>query len=469
MTQPLKYEGSNEPLSNVVEFLSKGNYDDLAAKVIDVYALASNNIEQYNYLAKLYLDVMAKDKAEEYALKALAEAKEPQTQYNIRANLGKMYNNINEPEKALIYTNINLTITPKDPDSLLEKVFSLYLLNRKQEARDILYELKDRIDTLQEKHKDIVKFNLGTYDMEEGKFLQGLAGFLLNVKKLEIWFSPRELPFQFWNGGAYPGKTLILFMEGGGIGDEFIIVRFMDNLKAMGFNPVFYSQRPDIAKIFNDNGYPAVTSINHLPKDSLWTYAMQVPIWLKMDAPDVMRKDQYLKPTQDARDKFAFIKESKKFKIGVRWQGNAKNERDLHRKIYLDDVMTMLKSVYGDTVEYYNLQIGDGHDEAAKYPELIDITDKIKTYDDTFAILENLDLVVTSCTSVLHAAAITGIKTCALIPVSAYFTWVSPAPDRTSVWYGDHLKLFRQVTPKIWDEPIEEMKQYLMENKIGKD
>jgi hypothetical protein len=189
---------------------------------------------------------------------------------------------------------------------------------------------------------------------------------------------------------------------------------------------------------------------------------MQVPIYLNSTPESVKRTDAYLKPSQAAIDKFAFMQASTKLKVGVRWQGNAKNERDLHRKIYLDDVMTMLTDVYKDQdVEFYTLQIGDGVEEAAKWPELIDITDKIKSYDDTFAMMMNLDLVVTSCTSVLHASAISGVETLALIPLQAYFTWVSPSPGRTSIWYGDNLQLFRQVTPKVWAEPIAEIKEYI--------
>ena len=454
-----------EPLEQVIKFLDECGKNDLIAKILETYSENSTNIEQYNMLAKLYLSIMDVENAERYVLKALSCAKTSEVEYNMRKNIVHAYNLLNYPEKALWYNNINLSMTPKDPECLFEKSFSLYLLNRKTEAKAVLDDIKTQEHELDEKLKDTLNFNYGTYDMYDGKFLKGLAGFLLNVKKLEIWFSPRELPYQFWNGGAYPGKTLILFMEGGGIGDEFITVRFMDNLKAMGFNPVFYTVRPDIAKVFNNCGYPAVTSIDDMPKDSMWTYAMQVPIWLKMDSPDVMRKDSYLYPSKERIDKFSFMKESKKFKIGVRWQGNTRNERSLHRQVYLKDIMKMLNEVYKDKdVEFYSLQVGDGSEDVLAYPEILDITNKITSYDDTLAILQNLDLVVTSCTSVLHASAIIGTETLALIPISEYFPWISPAPERSSVWYGDNLKLFRQVTTRKWDEPIEEMKQYLLNN-----
>jgi len=466
MNRPEKY-AENDPLSIVVNHLEKANYDQLATQVIDAFALGAYEIEQVNLIAKLYLDVRALAKTEEYSLKVLKMARNPQEQYNARSNLAKMYNNINEPAKSLFYSKINLAIEPKNVDTKLEMVFSHYLLGEKDVAEKILRELKSNEQELNERHRNIVNFNLGTYDMEQGKFLKGLAGFLINVKKLELWFSTKELPYKYWDGGVFPGRTLILFMEGGGIGDEFITVRWMDDLKKLGFRPIYYTGRKDLYDIFNRCGYETVMNLDNVPEDSLWTYAMQVPLWLEIQ-PEQVLKEKYLYPSEEHREKWKFIKESKKFKIGVRWQGNSKNERDLHRKVPLDEIMKNLREVYKDKdVEYYSLQIGDGSEEAAKYPEFIDVSNKIESYNDTFALLENLDLVVSSCTSVLHAAAIMGTKSVGLVPISAYFTWLSPElPGRahhTSIWYGDNLRIFKQVKPRNWDKPMEEMRAYLNE------
>lgn len=464
MTQPMKY-GTADPLSIVVDVLEKADKDQLASDVLDVFAGISNSVEQYNLLSKLYLDIRNIEKTEYYGLKVLAISKRPEEMYNARANLAKMYNAVNEPTKSLFYSKLNIVVDPFDSDTQLESVFSLYLLGRKKEAEVILRELKAREHELPEHNRDVVNFNLGTYDMEAGDFLKGLGGFLLNIKKLDLWFSPRELPFTFWSGGIYPGRTLIMFMEGGGIGDEFIVIRFMDNLKALGFDPVYYTTRQDLYDIFNRCGYRTVMTLDGLPADSLWTYAMQTPLWLEMEPDQITRGDSYLYPSQEYIDKWAFMKQSNKLKIGVRWQGNAKNERDLHRKVPIDDIMLMLTDLYKDRdVEFYSLQIGDGEEEIVKYPQLIDVSDKITSYNDTLALLQNLDFVVSSCTSVLHAAAIVGIPTFGLIPISAYFTWLHPVPNNTSIFYGDNLRIFKQVSFKSWDEPIAELREFITNN-----
>lgn len=464
MVQPLKYD-SNEPVQYVIDFLEKTNEDKLASQVLDVYAKYSKTVEQLNLLAKLYFDIRNMPKAEEYALKVYSLLSEPEALYNARANLAKLYNNFNEPEKSLSYTNQNLSVNPIDPDAKLEYVFSNYLLGNKAEAERVLREMKANETILSQRHRDIVNFNLGTYDMEAGKFLEGLGGFLINVKKLELWFSPKELPYKYWDGGIFPGKTLILFMEGGGIGDEFITIRWMQDLKKLGFRPIYYTTRKELCDIFNRCGFETVMNLNNVPKDSMWTYAMQTPLWLQVKPENVIRSN-YLWASDAARAKWAYLKQGKAIRVGVRWQGNSKNERDLHRQVPLEGMMKTLHNVFdGKDVEFYSLQIGDGEEQAAKYPELIQLKDEIKTYDDTLAILENMDYVVTSCTSVLHASAIVGTKTMAMIPISAYFTWLSPPinnrDSNTSIWYEDNVRVFKQVKYKNWDKPFLDLEDWL--------
>ena len=171
--------GQHDPLAIIVEFLEKSNNDALASQVIQVFAQNSYNIEQFNLCSKLFLDVRDIPNAEKYALQVLSMCENEEQRYNARANLAKMYNNINRPKDSLKYTNINRKIN-NSPDSLLETVFSYYLLGQKDMARDILDDMKEPEywNKLEQRHRDIIDFNLGTYKLEEGHFIEGLKGFM---------------------------------------------------------------------------------------------------------------------------------------------------------------------------------------------------------------------------------------------------------------------------------------------------
>ena len=122
----------------------------------------------------------------------------------------------------------------------------------------------------------IVNFNLGTYDMEAGHFLKGLGGFLINVKKLDLWFNNKELPLKYWSGGLYPGRTLIFHMSGGGFGDSFIAISYWNKLKEAGFNPVYSNSNQDIVDIFNRCGYTSVTDWRDVKDpDAMWCFAFE--------------------------------------------------------------------------------------------------------------------------------------------------------------------------------------------------
>lgn len=467
MSKPQEYDADN-PLSIVIKYLEKGDYIDTAESVIDAFATGAQDIEQCNLIAKLYADIRVNDKAEDWTLKTLKMCQTPEQKYNVRANLAKFYNGINEPLKALQHERVNLAVRPDNPDTLLEMVFSYFLNGQKEEAEKILRSLKSREDQLQQHHRDIVNFNLGTYDMMQGKFLHGLAGFLINVQKLDLWFNNTPLPFKHWNGGAYPGKTLVMHMAGSGFGDELISIRWMDNAREMGFKPVYHNYRKDLYPFFRANGYECIDDIREVPEDSMWCFIMQAPLWMEIKPEKVLR-EHYLKPSEQARQKWAWMKDSKKIKVGLRNIGNLKNNKLLYRHIELEEFMeSMHKTFEGYDVEFYSLQKGDGEAEMAARPDVISVSDQINSFDDTFAMVENLDYVVTTCTSVLHAAAIAGTKTIGLVPIAAYFTYLSPPtpgrPKDTSIWYGDNFRFFCQTKPKSWELPLQQAADYIRED-----
>src|ERR1035437_8163782 len=382
----------NEPLVIVVKQLIKGEHEKLAEQVIDAFATFTDHIEALNCVSKLYFDVGNHKKAESYALKVLDMSKTNEHRYNVRSNLGKLYNNLNEPIKSLFYSRQNLAVNPGNPDTRLEMLFSYFLNGEKDKAEKILRDLQKEED-LSERHRNVVNFNAGTYDMEAGHFLKGLGGFLLNVQKLDLWFNNTPLPFKQWTGGVYPGKTLVMHMAGSGYGDELISIRWMDTAREAGFNPIYHNYRKELYPFFRANGYECLDDLEEAPKDSFWCFIMQSPLWFAM-TPEKVLRENYLKPSKIAREKWAWMKKSKKIRVGLRNIGNLKNNKLLYRHIELEEFMECMHETFkGYDVEFYSLQKGDGEAEMASQPGVISVSDQLLTFDDTFAMMENLDYV----------------------------------------------------------------------------
>jgi len=81
------------------------------------------------------------------------------------------------------------------------------------------------------------------------------------------------------------------------------------------------------------------------------------------------------------------------------------------------------------------------------------------SWEDTAACIENLDLVITSCTSVAHLAAAMGKPTWVIVPLLPYHIWAYG--DEHSPWYKTTTRVFRQTKFGDWTEPFEKISEEL--------
>lgn len=151
---------------------------------------------------------------------------------------------------------------------------------------------------------------------------------------------------------------------------------------------------------------------------------------------------------------------SGEFKVGLRWAGNPRYDHELHRSVNLTEIINSLPN--GNNWSLYSIQRDVGLAQLDNHNDVVDLQLNLNTFEDLLGVIHNLDLVITSCTSVAHAAAALGKKVIILIPIMEYYVWAEG--KKNSSWYGDNVRLIRQVTPEIWDESYIELKSVLKEN-----
>ena len=173
---------------------------------------------------------------------------------------------------------------------------------------------------------------------------------------------------------------------------------------------------------------------------------MPSPIYLDLDEKDLWYGN-YLAPINRAPK----LKDTGKKKIGIKCMGNPKYDQDLHRTIPFEELINCIPEDY----EIYSFHI----DEDFAHPRVIDLKDKIKTWDDTLDYLDQMDIVVSSCTSLIHAAGSMGKKSVVVVPILTYYMWCKP--DYHTAWYANNLTVFRQKEYDNWKAPLLELKQYL--------
>jgi ADP-heptose:LPS heptosyltransferase len=89
-------------------------------------------------------------------------------------------------------------------------------------------------------------------------------------------------------------------------------------------------------------------------------------------------------------------------------------------------------------------------------PEEVDQTSG--AFMDTAAILQELDVVVTSDTALAHLAGALGIKTCVVLGFTPDWRWLQYRSD--TPWYPT-VRLFRQTEIGDWSSTLEEVAESL--------
>ena len=430
------------PLSTAEFFIQIKQFEK-AKIVLDLLKPYAQQLEELDQLGKCYAEIREFNDTLELAHKMYALVNTKQSRFDARVNIIRAHLNLNQPKEALVYIDINEREEPGDHPNLMDKAMAYFLLDRKVEGENILRSI------LTEPHtEDVdfrVNFNLGTYDLRNGNFKEGLRHVLLDGRKLNIWHEFKFPKEQLWEGDPILGKTILLCAEGG-IGDEIISIRFMKHFKDVGMNPIWMTDRKDIANIFNRNGFETSPNLKEIPKDWLWTYSMPSPTYLDLNEDDLWY-GPYLKPL----DSTPKLPNTGKKKIGIKCMGNPKYDQDLHRTIPFEELIDSIPEDY----EIYSFHI----DENFEHPRLIQLKDKIKTWDDTLDYLSQMDIVVSSCTSLIHAAGAIGKESIVIVPILTYYTWAKLG--NTTKWYGDNLTILRQTEYDNWKSPLLELKNML--------
>jgi hypothetical protein len=153
------------------------------------------------------------------------------------------------------------------------------------------------------------------------------------------------------------------------------------------------------------------------------------------------------------------------FRIGIAWQGS--NSEWDYRRVPLEH-FEHLARVPG--VRLVSLQADGGAQvRAAQFP-VIDFTDRLDrehgAFQDTAAILMNLDLMISSDTSVPHLAGALGRPVWLALRKSSEWRWQRARHD--TPWYPT-MRLYRQTTRGDWADVLRRMADDLSRLVAGSD
>lgn len=142
-------------IEDLCKYLIGHGERDVAFTLLSTLSKHAWQWEEYDSLSKTYFKLKDYRRSIEEGKKALITAYTSERMWVTRNNLINVYNHANEPKEALRLIALCEKMLPGDTDILLEKAFSHFLLNEKDEAERILLSvLNDVENELKERFND---------------------------------------------------------------------------------------------------------------------------------------------------------------------------------------------------------------------------------------------------------------------------------------------------------------------------
>jgi len=254
-----------------------------------------------------------------------------------------------------------------------------------------------------------------------------------------------------WDGSSFESKRLLVHYEQG-LGDNIQFVRYLPMVKNRGGTVIFETLKPLINLL---RGFPGVDEIvEYVPnrKEPLeydvYTSLLDMPFIFGTTVETIPSQVPYIyaDPSKARywRDKLS----GPGMKVGIVWAGSPEHGNDCYRSCSLKNFAPLGEI---DRVRLYGLQKGQAARQVDEFAEIISVTnisENFNDFTDTAAAIDNLDLVISVDTSVLHLSGAMGKSTWALIPYAPEWRWMLNRQD--SPWYPN-MRLFRQPNWNDWD------------------
>ena len=142
---------------------------------------------------------------------------------------------------------------------------------------------------------------------------------------------------------------------------------------------------------------------------------------------------------------------NKNLRVGIKCEGNPLFEQDIYRRIPINELLSALPT---NVTPFYI-------DKEKSYDGTISLKDHIETWEDTLDFIDQMDVIVSSCTSLVHAAGAMGKRTIVVVPIAEYYVWTSTRTNNTTPWYADNFTVLRQTKVRSWKEPLSQIRDLL--------
>lgn len=438
--------------------LKTGEYEKAVSQLEHVYLQDSSSDEVLIHLVSTLINIRNFDRALELSEKALqANPDSAEAHISMGVSLLKM----DRLEGALEHLQCAVELNPDSYDAHNNIGITLQYLGRIGEAHmhyNKAIQLRSGMGSHDARlHRSIAYLMMGDYE-------KGWAEYDMRFEQKSRHV--RAFPFAQYDGSSLDGRTLLVHAEQG-IGDEIMFASCIpDLLRQEG--KIILDCHPKLGSIFSRSFPDVVVHGSEQTEDTSWVSKyepidVQIPIG---SLPGIFRKGLSQFPNHhgylynDAKD-VGYWKDRLKnigsgINVGISWQGGTDKTNSTRRVIELEKWLHILQQ---PGFNFISLQYTDCRGDIEKFRqdhgiEIHHWQEAIDDYEQTAALIEALDLVISVQTAIVHLAGALGQTVWVLVP--AIPEWRYGFEGNTMPWYPS-ARLFRQTKLGEWDNVIEDV------------
>jgi Tfp pilus assembly protein PilF len=358
----------------------------------------------------------------------------------VQQSLGLMAGALSSYDRAIV-------LEPADAMAHFNRAVLMQELSRFDEALTS-YNRAIRIDP---QYAD-AQYNRSLALLSQGDFENGWRGFewrWRNAQRLGIG-ARREFTQPIWLGEEpIAGKRLLLHSEGG-FGDTLQFCRYASLCADLGATVLLEVPQPLHRLLHSLAGVSRViVTGSPLPEFDYQCPLMSLPLAFRTTLQTIPAAPGYLQPELAKVELWRMrLGERTRPRVGLAWSGNPNYPADARRSIPLADWVGQLPPGF----QYFRLQrhVREADQETLDAsPFIVSFADDLMEFDNTAALCELMDVVISTDTSVPHLSGALGRPTWLMLPLDPDWRWLRNRPD--SPWYPT-AKLYRQKSGGDWGE-----------------
>lgn len=295
------------------------------------------------------------------------------------------------------------------------------------------------------------RFNRGCLKLKQGDFTKGWKDFEWRLHMPN--FQPFSCQQPQWHGEDISKKTLLVHTEHGS-GDAIQFARFLPIARARCNKLVIVCLEP-LYQLFREmDCVDEVRLDGAVLGDSFDVFCpiMSLAGLLDITCENLPNQTPYLYIPKSVI--VPELHDNGKLKIGLVWSGSDTQQINHHRSCPIE---AMMKITANNDYSFYSLQFLTSKEdkEQLTHNNVIDLEPELLSYAHTGALIKQMDMVISVCTSVVHLSGALNVPSLVLLSPNADWRWF--IDETQSTWYPN-TQILRQRKAGDWNGLIKDAK-----------